>query len=484
VFGGINNNEGMGLFSLCFDWQYITSSCLSFPWTTQINLFIGTAGCIMLMPLMYYNNVWNAQNFPFMAQNLFLLNGTSYDQTVILDDDNNLDIDKYNEYGQPYFAATWAMQLMSNNLGITAAITHTILWYGQEIWEALKVLWTPGAATDDKHYKAMLKYKEVPQWWFLAILVGSFAVAMALIYVNKSQLTWWAFIICVLIAAILVLLVGFMGATTGFTMPTQPLVQLLGGFVQPGKPVANMYFTLFGYNTTLQALGLLGDLKLGQYLKIAPRAVFGAQILGTVIGGILNYAITISIVDNQREILLDINGNLQWSGQNAQNYNSQAISWGALGKQMFGPGATYEWVSYSFLLGFVLPIPFWLAHRFFPKFGFNYINTAIISWYLGYLTVGINSSIFSYILIGMFSQYYLRRYHAAWFNKYNYLLSAALDAGTQVAAFLMTLFLFGAASIPTQNMPYYFLNPNTTGTDGYQDFYQDYCGQKIPVPSE
>lgn len=37
---------------------------------------------------------------------------------------------------------------------------------------------------------------------------------------------------------------------------------MLGGALIPGKPVANMYFTMYGYNPVVQALNLLGDLKL------------------------------------------------------------------------------------------------------------------------------------------------------------------------------------------------------------------------------
>ena len=35
------------------------------------------------------------------------------------------------------------------------------------------------------------------------------------------------------------------------------------------------------------------------------------------------------------------------------------------------------------------------------------------------------------MLLALFSQFYLRRYCATWFRKYNYLVSAALDGGTQ-----------------------------------------------------
>lgn len=48
---------------------------------------------------------------------------------------------------------------------------------------------------------------------------------------------------------------------------------------------------------------------------------------------------------------------------------------------------------------------------------------------LGYLSVGINSSIMSSFLLAVFSQHYLRKYRARWFRKYNFLLSAALDGG-------------------------------------------------------
>lgn len=48
-----------------------------------------------------------------------------------------------------------------------------------------------------------------------------------------------------------------------------------------------------------------------------------------------------SVINNQREILLDVQGSNIWSGQQVQSFNSQAVSWGALAKHMYGPGSTY-----------------------------------------------------------------------------------------------------------------------------------------------
>ena len=71
----------------------------------------------------------------------------------------------------------------------------------------------------------------------------------------------------------------------------------------------------------------------------------------------------LSIISANREALLSISGTRLWSGQNAQQYNSNAISWGALGPQMFGPHAPYRIVPISLAIGATLPLPFWILVR-------------------------------------------------------------------------------------------------------------------------
>ena len=46
------------------------------------------------------------------------------------------------------------------------------------------------------------------------------------------------------------------------------------------------------------------------------------------------------------------------------------------------------------------------------------------SYYIGWLCVGINSSILSYFSIALISQWYLRTRYPKWFAKYNYILGA------------------------------------------------------------
>ena len=152
-----------------------------------------------------------------------------------------------------------------------------------------------------------------------------------------------------------------------------------------------------------------------------------------------------SITTNQREILLSIEGSNIWSGQGPQNYNSQAIAWGGLAKDLFSAGGIYQWVTFAFLIGFLLPVPFWIGHRYFPRLRLDYLNTAIIANFIGLLYVGINSVTMPWFYVGVISQWYMRKYRPNWFIKYNYILSAAMDCGTQVIVFILSFAVFGGA---------------------------------------
>lgn len=77
IFGGSNNNEGLGLFSLSFDWQYITSVLvpsaddvpvqaddavyrfMTLPLILQVNVWVGTIISYFAIPAIYYSNTWN-----------------------------------------------------------------------------------------------------------------------------------------------------------------------------------------------------------------------------------------------------------------------------------------------------------------------------------------------------------------------------------------------------------------------------------------
>lgn len=118
-----------------------------------------------------------------------------------------------------------------------------------------------------------------------------------------------------------------------------------------------------------------------------------------------------------------------------------------MASELFSIGGRYQWVTISYLLGFVVPLPFYILNKYRPHPFLSYINLSIILWYMGYLFVGINASILMYFLLGFIAQWYLRKYYPMFFVKYNYIVSAGLDGGTQVMVFILTFAVFGGSGV-------------------------------------
>ncbi len=78
--------------------------------------------------------------------------------------------------------------------------------------------------------------------------------------------------------------------------------------------------------------------------------MFLTQIYGTVLGGFVNYAVMISVVDSNRELLTESNGSSSWSGAVIQGYNTNATSW-ALAKYLYQAGTKYEMVPIGLAIG-------------------------------------------------------------------------------------------------------------------------------------
>lgn len=81
----------------------------------------------------------------------------------------------------------------------------------------------------------------------------------------------------------------------------------------------------------------------------------------------------------------------------------------------------------------MLPIPFYLLARRYPRSIFRYIHMPLA---IGTLVIvppatGINFA--SFFIVGGIFQWFVRRRHFRWWMRYNYLLSSGLDAGVIIA---------------------------------------------------
>lgn len=72
--------------------------------------------------------------------------------------------------------------------------------------------------------------------------------------------------------------------------------------------------------------------------------------------------VMITVVENQREILLDPQGTSVWSGQTVQSLNSSAVTW-SLAKYLYSPKGPYVIVPAALAIGVIPTVIQWLISK-------------------------------------------------------------------------------------------------------------------------
>ena len=68
----------------------------------------------------------------------------------------------------------------------------------------------------DVHTRLMRKYKQVPEWWFICILIANIALTIFACeyYIKQLQLPWWGVLLACTLAIFFTLPIGIITATT------------------------------------------------------------------------------------------------------------------------------------------------------------------------------------------------------------------------------------------------------------------------------
>ncbi|TLS26885.1 hypothetical protein PpBr36_04127 [Pyricularia pennisetigena] len=446
LFGGSLNNEGLGLFSLSFDWQYITSFNTSLPLTLQAHTAVGYFICFLAMLGIYYTNQWDAKSQPFMSTKLRSEGGGSYPTSKVFAG-GILDHTALAKYGLPMLSGTFAYGMFMANAAIGALITHCFLFWGGDIKKTYRS--AREGRFDDPHHVQMAKnYKETPWWWFMIVLAGSFVLGLIVVTTQDITLPAWAYVVSLLLGTLIAPFSTLLYSRYGNGIATNNLSKMIAGLVLPERPIANMYFAAFSHNVILCTLNLSNDLKMGEYLKIPPRIMFLTQIYGTILGGFINYAVMISIVTGNKDLLVDGNGDAAWSGATIQSYNTNATSW-ALASYLYKAGGRYWLVPVGLGIGAAIVVAHRIVYHFKPKIGrFDLldINMPQLIQYAGYIPYNASQTcvLFSQVISGFFIQFYLRNYRPRIFKDYSYLVTGAFDGGSLLALFILSFAVFGA----------------------------------------
>lgn len=167
------------------------------------------------------------------------------------------------------------------------------------------------------------------------------------------------------------------------------------------------------------------------------------QLVGTLVAGTVNLAVSWWMLENI-ENLCDIEGlhpESPWTCPKFKVTFDASVIWGLIGPQrLFGPGGLYRNLVWLFLIGALLPVPVWIMSKIFPeKKWIALINIPVISYGFAGMPPATPTNIASWLVTGFIFNYFVFKYRKHWWQKYNYVLSAALDAGT---AFMGVLLFF------------------------------------------
>ncbi|KAE9597886.1 putative oligopeptide transporter, OPT superfamily [Lupinus albus] len=442
--------HGLGIGAIGLDWSSICAyfgSPLASPWFATANVAVGfSIFMYIITPTAYWFNLYNARRFPIYSDGLFLSNGNKYNISAIIDSDFHLNTEAYEREGPLYLSTLFAMSYGIGFACLSATLVHVLLFHGSEILQLSKSAFKEKKI--DIHTKLMRKsYKTVPGWWFFCILFFNITATIFICeyYNDQLQLPWWGVVLACAIAISFTLPVGIIRATTNQAPALNVITEYIIGYIYPGYPIANMLFKVYGNVSMKQAIFFLQDFKLGHYMKIPPRAMFAAQVLGSIIGAVVHIVTAWWLMNTVPNIcnrdLLPTGS--PWTCPGDHVFYDASVIWGLIGpRRIFGDLGHYSDINWFFLGGAIAPFLVWLAHKAFPeKQWIKLISLPVMLGALSDMPPATSVNYISWVIVGFASGFIAYRYHRGWWIRHNYVLSGALDAGLAFMGVLLYLCL-------------------------------------------
>lgn len=167
------------------------------------------------------------------------------------------------------------------------------------------------------------------------------------------------------------------------------------------------------------------------------------QVVGTLISGFI-YLITAwwlieSIPNICNTDLLPLDS--PWTCPMDRVFYDASVIYGLIGpRRVFGDLGHYSAVNWFFLAGALAPVLVWVASKIFPgQKWIKLINIPLVLSATGMMPPASAVNYTSWLIIGFISGFVAYRYKREWWKRYNYVLSAGLEAG---AAFMAVLIFF------------------------------------------
>ncbi|KAK9471923.1 OPT oligopeptide transporter protein-domain-containing protein [Dipodascopsis tothii] len=440
---------GLGLNPVpTFDWNIANYSyALSTPFYSQLQQYLGMFFSMFVVIALYWTNYKWCSYVPVNTNDLRDHFNKSYNVSRILTN-GVFDEDKYQAYSPPYYSAGFLVTYGASMIVFPLVFFYTTLMNWRQLRDTFRDAWlslrhrrSGLAFRNDVHSRLMSAYKEVPDWWFAVVLALAlaFGIVCVKVYPTETMTPWWGIVVVCFSLACFLIPVGIVQSVTGYQMGTSVLAEIVGGFMFPGNGIANLILKCYGYETDAQAESFVADLKMAHYAKIPPRAVFRGQMIGTIV----QCCVSIVLVRWQLSSIHDLCSATQpdrFTCPSLKTIYSASVMWGVIGPMRTMQGV-YPVFAWCFLVGAIMGPTFYVLKRhtslprrfkWFRQLDPVLLTSGCLHWSpynLSYYTANFYLS-FAFM-------YVIRRRYLAWWEKYNYVLSAAMTAGVAFSAVII-----------------------------------------------
>ncbi|KAI8852066.1 OPT oligopeptide transporter protein-domain-containing protein [Chytridium lagenaria] len=311
--------QGYGMLSLSFDWNVISAMA---PITTPLWALMNQVFGLWLMAWVVTPILWQRDAFGMDSQlgasprygpngtGMFPL-GQAVNTPALFDREGRpvsphnfvkppnlvLDEDFYNAHKPIYITTMFAVEYFASFVVFVAAIVHVALWYSKDIIARFKSTLAE-LDTQDIHARLMSVYPEVPDLWYIIVLSVNVLISILVCQFGGFDLPWWGVILGLALAVVSVLPLGIILAISGQLIGLNVMSEFLIGLILPGRTAAVMSFKTLSFMAMAQGLFLVADLKLGHYMKIPPRIMFGTQLVFTVLAAMINVFVAKGIYES------------------------------------------------------------------------------------------------------------------------------------------------------------------------------------------
>jgi OPT family oligopeptide transporter len=389
------NGLGMGAFSFSwFNVSWTFGSPMITPRWAVVNITVGVIFATWIItPIIYFANVWNTYDYPVAAVTR----------------------------SSSHWSALTLVSTSAAFANLAAVVVHMFLHHSNSLWKELRAR-SLNEKRNDVHCRLNALYPDVPDWWFVIVSVLAFIVIVVIGQVSRIIL-WYATFLTLIVPIVLVLPFGIVASITGLTIQN-PTIYYLLVIIATGLWAENksttLAFVTVGYSTYAQTMQLIINMKLGHYMRIAPRILFFVQLVACLVSPALGIGIQYYYFKEQGYIT---NQNVTTATGNFDSTNVGA----AINNEIsfFGSADSKNRnLLWSLLIGTLLPIIFWLASR---RWNWCHrVHIPLMLTFIAWLPLISTGSLFTWLLIGILQTFLFDELH---WKRYVYLITSALNAG-------------------------------------------------------